>query len=308
MKRTKTYDTIGSTISVSGGLQSSTLFQMACLGLIKPRPLFGIFADTRWERDSTMQQMEYLREFGKQMEIPIITVYHGNIRNAMLDAALSDTPGMPFYIRNSKGKIVPLRRQCTKDYKIIPIQEKVRELTGCTYKKPMEQWIGFSVDEVVRVKPSRVKFMVNRFPLIEMRMGRDSCVEWLKKNGFPIPSKSACIGCPCHSNNTWNLLSKNELEDAIKFDEQIRNRPLASRKGKSNREKKNRMNPNQPDLFRVNHSHAPADLVVSDDRQYLHASGEPLSTKPFQRIADEQQEFELGYDPETEECEGGCFL
>jgi hypothetical protein len=57
-------------------------------------------------------------------------------------------------------------------------------------------------------------------------MTRRDCIAWLEAHGFPIPRKSACLGCPYHSNTEWRAIRENveEWADVIDFDERIRNR------------------------------------------------------------------------------------
>src|SRR5262249_44509213 len=99
----------------------------------------------------------------------------------------------PFYVKNaanldyatadSGGK---LWRKCTRDYKIIPIRRKIRELlglsaTGTPRGLQVEQWIGISVDEIARTFCSDVQWITNVFPLIlPMRWRVQDCVHWLQ--------------------------------------------------------------------------------------------------------------------------------
>ena len=57
-------------------------------------------------------------------------------------------------------------------------------------------------------------------------MTRSSCIDWLNDNypGVPI-ARSACIGCPFHSDKEWRELKRNAAEwrDAVEFDRLIRN-------------------------------------------------------------------------------------
>ena len=54
-----------------------------------------------------------------------------------------------------------LRRQCTNHYKIEPIYKQIRRLAGGKRGRPfpkgrhVEMWLGISLDEVGRMKPSR---------------------------------------------------------------------------------------------------------------------------------------------------------
>jgi hypothetical protein len=114
-------------------------------------------------------------------------------------------------VKRNLVEIGMIRRQCTKDYKIVPIRRKVRELVGLTRRRSpahavVEQWIGISLDQVIRMKPSFEAWQVNRWPLIEQRMSRHDCLRWLARHNYPIPPKSSCIGCPFHSDAMWRQI------------------------------------------------------------------------------------------------------
>ena len=123
-----------------------------------------------------------------------------------------------------------IRRQCTGDYKIAPIRRKVRNLLGIagrrSPKAPIaEQWIGISLDEVLRMKPSFEPWQINRWPLIEQGMTRLDCLRWLDRHDYPLPPKSACIGCPFHSDDHWRRMRDRDPEawaDAVSVDAAIR--------------------------------------------------------------------------------------
>lgn len=75
------------------------------------------------------------------------------------------------------------------------------------------------------MKESQIKWSENKWPLIEMRKTRGDCIEYLKNHNLPVPPKSACIGCPFHSNGFWldlKVNSPDEWEDACDFDDKIR--------------------------------------------------------------------------------------
>ena len=122
------------------------------------------------------------------------------------------------------------RRQCTRENKIAPIEKKLRTLLGYEPKKRIpagsaEVWIGISMDEVIRMKPARPAWQVNRWPLIEKRMSRRDCLHWLERNGYPGPPKSSCIGCPFHSNSMWRAMRDMDpvaWDDAVHVDHAIR--------------------------------------------------------------------------------------
>lgn len=104
-----------------------------------------------------------------------------------------------------------------------------RRLVGSPPKGAMaEQWIGFSTDEIQRVKTAGYPSSITpRFPLIELGMSRSDCEQFLKRRGWTV-AKSACIGCPFASNRQWRDMRDNrpdEWADAVGFDREFRSAP-----------------------------------------------------------------------------------
>lgn len=210
-------------ISLGAGVQSTTLYLMACAGGFGERPDCAIFADTGWEPKAVYKHLSWLESRGS---IPILRVSGGNIRDDALDANRL-FPSMPLYVKNLDGGKGQLRRQCTSEYKIQPIYRKMRELLGGkVWNGAVELWFGISLDEAIRMKDARVKWVVNRWPLIERSVTRLDCMNWLRRNDYEIPPKSACVGCPYHDRATWRRMRREDPEsfaDAVDFDRRIRN-------------------------------------------------------------------------------------
>lgn len=204
-------------ISLGGGVQSTAMLLMACHGELTPKPMCAIFSDTGWERQQTYETVKFLTAYAEGFGIPVYTVSNGNIRD---DAVIPHArkPMLPFFMDNGKKK---MPRQCTMDYKIIPVRRLAKKLTGASAKNPYAVWIGYSVDEAVRQSPSKVKYAVHHYPLIEKRIGVDSCYKWLSDNGFQTPVKSSCIGCPFHKDDLWRELSDAEIADASEFEKGV---------------------------------------------------------------------------------------
>ncbi len=246
-------------LSLGAGVQSTTLALMAAHGEIDPMPDCAIFADTGWEPKAVYEHLAWLRS-PNVLPFPIHIVSAGDIRADLLAGARGErwasnpaftrtvTPSgteIPVYDEDENGDLVVvgsrivasdrvgigmIRRQCTGDYKIVPIRRKVRELLGIARrrspKSPVaEQWIGISLDEALRMKPSFETWQVNRWPLIERGMTRYDCLRWLERHHYPLPPKSACIGCPFHSNDHWRHMRDHDPEawaDAVSVDAVIR--------------------------------------------------------------------------------------
>ena len=216
-------------ISLGAGVQSSTMAIMAAKGDFPPVDC-AIFADTGYEPKAVYTYLEFLK---KILPYPVYLVEKGNIRDDMLAAkGTTNFVVAPFFTQNKiTGKKGMVMRQCTNDYKIQPIRTKIREL--CNVKKGkhfpkdkyVEQWIGISTDEAGRMKPARDKYILNRHPLIEAKMSRQDCIDYLKKEKIPLPEKSACIVCPYHNDAYWHFMKTerpSEFAIAVDFDKKVR--------------------------------------------------------------------------------------
>ena len=196
-------------LSLGAGVQSSTLALMA-KHLEIDMPDCAIFADTQSEPDSVYLWLDWLET---ELPYPVYRVTKGNLAEKSLIVRTSKTgtqyqqSAPPAWITEFDGRVNILIRQCTTDFKILPIIQKIRQLSG---KKPVEQFIGISLDEAHRMKPSREKWITNRWPLVENRMSRRDCLNWMERNGYPTPPRSSCWFCPYHSNTEWKRLQNDE--------------------------------------------------------------------------------------------------
>lgn len=217
-------------LSLGAGVQSTALLMLAADGEI---PTFdaAIFADTGWEPRAVYDHLDRIEaEIAAPGGIPIYRVSAGNIRDDALDPERRFA-SMPLYVLNKDGSPGMARRQCTSEYKLRPIKQKVRELLG--YPHPIrvprgvfaEQAIGISSDEAHRANISDVQYARNVWPLLELGWTRKRCIAYLDARGWGATPKSACVGCPFHGNRTWRNMrddSPTEFADAVEFDAAIR--------------------------------------------------------------------------------------
>jgi len=185
-------------ISLGAGVQSTTMALMAAHGEITPMPDCAIFADTGDEPRAVYDHLRWLMS-PNVLPFPVHIATRGRLSERLI--AGDEQARVPFHKVALDGKQSIVQRQCTRNFKIRPIRHKTRELLGVGpsgYIAPgtVECWIGISMDEAVRMKPSDVDYIVNRWPLIEQRRDRRWCLRWLADNGYPAPAKSACIFCP----------------------------------------------------------------------------------------------------------------
>lgn len=246
-------------LSLGWGIQSFTLAAMVALGELGPIDA-AIHADTTHEANGTY---EFARQWTPWLEmrgVRVVTVAN------LTQRAMIDRGGgvrVPAYTITEAGN-GQVHRQCTGEWKISPIR---RWLQANRSRRPVELWIGISLDEYQRMKDSDVKYISHRWPLIERRMNRNDCKAWLGRHGLLIPPKSACVFCPYHDTRTWHDMKaagNGDWHKAVEIDERIRK------------------------------AYPPYDL-------FLHPSRKPLAEVDF-RNAEERGQLNLW----NEECSGIC--
>lgn len=245
-------------LALGCGVQSGTLAEMIAEGDLPPVDM-AIFADTGDEPEYVYEYRDYLKGRLAKVGIPLVTVTIGNLVQDLYGG--STFAAIPLYtdINGSRGR---MRRQCTREYKIAPIEKRVRselvtrKLARHSKSKAVlvnkgvqvECWLGLSLDEVQRMKPNPAWFIENRWPLIDRRLSRMDCLSWLRERELPQPKKSSCRICPYHNDDYWRFLRDERPDDwqhAVKVDADLRG-----------------------DTFNITAA-AKADL-------FLHRSGQPL--------------------------------
>lgn len=221
-------------ISFGAGTQSTAMLLMALKGEIQGViPDYIIFADTGWEPKEVYEWLEKVNNHIKKYYNREITIT--NNRNIFNDTINGDKYGkkfanMPLFTVHSEGKKGMARRQCTNQYKIIPVNKKIRDLLGYRPRQQVREivhvWKGISTDEIGRVKPSKERWISAEHPLVDyMDMSRTDCIKYVENEGIGTPPKSACIGCPYRDDKSWIYIKENDPEgfqSAILLDEAVR--------------------------------------------------------------------------------------
>jgi len=142
---------------------------------------FVIFVDTKGESRETYYYIEnYLKPFCKSKNLEWVTVTRGSLEEYCLE-----------------NKQIPSRnfKWCTDKFKQTPVKRELKK-RGATKLNPIICDVGFSLDESHRLgnkKPP--KYMIHEYPLLDDKLTRRDCYEIIKKEGFPLPPKSACFFC-----------------------------------------------------------------------------------------------------------------
>jgi hypothetical protein len=272
-------------LSLGAGVQSTTLALLAAEGEIAA-PDFAVFADTQWEPPWVYEHLQWLMS-PNVLPFPVYITTAGNIRESVRWRRTTlggRYASIPWHTVNEDGSYGMGRRQCSNEYKLEAINREIRrriDKPGRAYIRPgaVDVMLGISVDEIIRMRPSKAKWMNNVFPLIDLGMRRHDCLLWLKRHGYPEPRKSSCLGCPYHRDpRYWRDLRDNHpalWADCVQADREIR----------------------MP-------SHAPTqDLRAT---AYMHWQRVPLDEVDLS-IDDRQGELLLGGEF-GEECSGMCSV
>lgn len=193
-------------------------------------PLFTVSTEPRWVRSTTPVDPFAITRW---TELEEIEATRGRTVAEQREFADIETQGVAMCI--PAGEEGQLRRQCTSVYKIDPMMKRVYELAG---NRPIEVWLGLSVDEPDRIKTGpndRVRYF---YPLIFNQnsnatqgeyselapMNRNDCVRHLSELDI-TPAKSACVFCPYRSEFAWakmKLEDPDSFERACEYDERMR--------------------------------------------------------------------------------------
>lgn len=190
-------------LNLGAGVQSTTLYLMACLGE-KDVPIeLAIFADTGDEPQAVYEHLEWLEKI--ENGIPIVRVTAGNLGDNLQVGENSTGQrfaSIPAFTLRPDGTAGRTRRQCSREYKVDPINQYIRrEILGLKprQRKPkgvrIVQYFGFSFDEQSRAERMLDQCPAAKFPLIDRIMRRADCLRWAADN-WDIPHelpRSACV-------------------------------------------------------------------------------------------------------------------
>jgi len=271
-------------LSLGCGVQSTTLYLQSMRGELPDGIEFDacIFADPGDEGAEVYRHLDWLDSLGGP---PILVRSIGRLGDDITatENRKKRIASIPAFTLGVDGVVGTLRRQCTNDYKIQVVERTIRrDILQLPPRKHIPkdvkviQYVGFSFDEPGRAARARGRFNQRgwtdvRFPLIEDRMTRTHCIEYLEQIVPHKVPRSACVFCPYKSNREW-LALKNaggpNWERAVEIDRALR---------------------------------TPGTVMHDriDSPMYLHRTCKPIEEAYLDE--DQMDLFDL-------ECEGGCGL
>ena len=226
-------------LSLGAGVQSTVLALMAEHGYRgMQKPDFALFADTGWEPPDVYENLEWLRT---QISYEIKTVSNGNIRDHILSGVNPEGRqfiDIPVYLKDENGRKSVATRQCTRVFKMEPIYRELRKRLGiekgqkASVDVQVSMWLGITTDEASRKSNSKRPWITNVYPLLDLDISRAQMMDWFQHH-YPrrrLP-KSACVGCPYHTDAMWAELKQRNPEsfqDAVFVDLALRALPQCS--------------------------------------------------------------------------------
>jgi len=202
-----------------GGLQSTATAVLISQGRL-PTPDVSLIVDTGREDPRTW---DYMRNHVQPMLSATVGVTIQVAPHSLAKVDLYSHKGtllLPVFTATGK-----LSTYCSEEWKAMVARRYLRSL-GYGPAKPVIQWIGYSLDEVTRIKASRTQWTKLHWPLImDVPLTREQCRTLVLSAGLPDPPKSSCYICPHRSNAQWRDLRDNRpdaFRKACALDDEIR--------------------------------------------------------------------------------------
>lgn len=218
--------------SLGGGKASTAAFVKSLNGELDNPADCAVFADPGQERATTWNTINYLKELAASKGVPVFIVKTDRLPDIWANALNPDSKvgDLPFHTLDEKGEKTTLSKYCTGEYKRDPIRRFLRSdyfaetmgIPKVSYKNPITVWLGYTIDEVSRMKQSNRKYEIRRFPLaMELRWYRSDCIEYLKTQKLDWVERSACIFCPYRRSEEYDDMPEDEIQRAIQFENEV---------------------------------------------------------------------------------------
>ena len=201
-------------LSYGGGRQTVAICVLIAQDKL-PRPERIVCADTGREASSTWRYLNtYVRPLMKTVGLTVEIASH-DLATVDLYSGNGDLL-IPAYTKDGK-----LPTFCSTEWKRRPVQRYLRG-KGYGPEKPVSMWLGFSVDEVGRAKPSQTSWITHRYPLLmDVALNKRECVALVREAGLPEPPRSSCWMCPHRADAEWKALSPGDFANAVMLEQEI---------------------------------------------------------------------------------------
>ena len=152
-----------------------------------------VFADTGGELPETYKTVEIMIKYCDDHGIPFEIV-----RNFHL---------VTLFNKCITRRVFPdmFKRWCTRDFKVAPIHRFYRK----NFKGFMiNEYIGIDAAETRRCREAKEDYITKHYPLVDWKMDRNDCLDYIMEHKFPYVIKSGCYFCPFNSLSRWDYIKK----------------------------------------------------------------------------------------------------
>lgn len=224
-------------LSYGGGVQSTAMLVLAAQGEIDYSLALFANVGNDSENPTTMTYLEdHAKPYAARHGIELVELSRikrdGSTETVMSRIQHSNRSiGIP--VRMSNG--APGNRNCTQDFKIRVIAKELKR-RGATAGEPATVALGISLDELQRMRTSSgIPHETLAYPLVDLRLTRQDCMNIIERAGLPVPPKSSCWFCPFHSRAAWRDMARNDgatFAKSVELERFINERRLALGKDK----------------------------------------------------------------------------
>ena len=154
----------------------------------------AVFADTGGELPETYAYLETARKFLSRHGVPLTVVR--STAGTLYDTCL-------------RRRVTPSKmwRWSTRDFKVTPIHRYYGSLGV-----HVNEYLGIAFDEVERMKASKEPYITSLFPLVDLKVTREGCIQIIRRARLPVPVKSGCYFCPFNNIERWKAISATHPE------------------------------------------------------------------------------------------------
>lgn len=190
--------------SFGGGVQSTAALVLSARGEIPYR--VHVMADVGEDSehpDTVVYVRDVAAPYAAANGLQLVTVRKATRRpewESILAKLQRTATSIDIPVRMANG--APGRRSCTADYKILPVARWVKA-QGATDATPSTVGVGISLDEADRMRDSRIAWVRNAYPLVELGLTRADCEQVINEAGLPPAPRSACWFCPFQRPARW---------------------------------------------------------------------------------------------------------
>lgn len=189
-------------LSYGGGVQSTTLLALALSGHIEIDGVIYVDLGRAESPETRAYALDYALPRAAAAGLRVAASTPQTLYEDMLRKP-SFVP-VPFRVEGAL-----LKRQCTYRYKIIPFRRLLRAMyPGVSRRNPCVVALGYTIEELARMRDPDVQYYRHVYPLIDLRMTRHDCIARLRSEGWCVPPKSSCWFCPFRSASTKRALAE----------------------------------------------------------------------------------------------------